>query len=101
MLTKAMLLPQVSLWEEGRNEPLRSFNWGIDTVYNVVFSPIEYDILASLSSDRSIVLYDIREASPLRKVVLEMRSNALAFNPMQVRVLPEWTLLLLKYSFYF
>ncbi|OQR79862.1 DDB1- and CUL4-associated factor 13-like [Tropilaelaps mercedesae] len=73
----------VSLWEEGRNEPLRSFNWGIDTVYSVYFSPIEYDLLASLSSDRSIVLYDIREASPLRKVVLEMRCNALAFNPMQ------------------
>lgn len=73
----------VSLWEEGRNEPLRSFNWGVDTIYNVIFSPIEYDLLASLSSDRSIVLYDIREASPLRKVILEMRSNALAFNPMQ------------------
>lgn len=74
----------MSLWEEGRNEPLRSFNWGVDTIYNVIFSPIEYDLLASLSSDRSIVLYDIREASPLRKVILEMRSNALAFNPMQV-----------------
>ena len=73
----------VSLWEEGRNEPLRSLNWGIDTVYNVAFSPIEYDLLASLSSDRSIVLYDIREASPLRKVTLEMRSNAISFNPMR------------------
>lgn len=73
----------VSLWEEGRNEPLRSLNWSVDTVYNVTFSPVECDLLASLSSDRSIVLYDIREASPLRKVVLEMRSNALSFNPMR------------------
>lgn len=73
----------VSLWEEGRNEPLRNLNWGVDTVYNVSFSPIECDLLASLSSDRSIVLYDIREASPLRKVTLEMRSNALCFNPMR------------------
>lgn len=43
-------------------------------------------ILAACGSDRSIILYDIRGQSPIRKVVLKMRSNSLCWNPMEAFV---------------
>ena len=43
-------------------------------------------ILASTASDRSIVLYDIRGSTPLRKVVMAMRSNTIAWNPIEAFV---------------
>ena len=42
--------------------------------------------LATCGSDRSVILYDIRESSPIRKVVLKMRSNSLCWNPMEAFV---------------
>ena len=38
-------------------------------------------MLASTGADRSVVLYDVRSDTPLRKVVMAMRANALAWNP--------------------
>ena len=38
------------------------------------------------ASDRSIILYDMRESVPLRKVVMKMRSNTIAWNPMEAFV---------------
>ena len=72
----------VQLWEESRSEPLRSFSWGCDSIYSVRFNPVETDVCCSTAGDRSIILYDIRKSTPLRKVVLEMRSNTIAWNPM-------------------
>lgn len=38
---------------------------------------------ASCASDRSIILYDTREAGPIRKIVTKLRSNQLSWNPME------------------
>ena len=43
----------------------------------------EPDLFASTGGDRSIALYDLRSARPLRKLVKQTRSNALAWNPME------------------
>lgn len=43
-------------------------------------------LLASTASDRSIILYDMRGSAPLRKVVMEMRSNTVAWNPLEAFV---------------
>ncbi|XP_065180299.1 DDB1- and CUL4-associated factor 13-like [Sycon ciliatum] len=72
---------QIDIWDEERSEPVRSFSWGCDTVGNVCFNPVEVNICGSCGSDRSIVLYDARGSTPLRKVVLEMKSNCIAWNP--------------------
>lgn len=71
------------LWEESRNEAIKVFQWGVDSLHHVAFNQVEQNLLASCASDRSIILYDCRENSPLRKVVLQLRSNALAWNPME------------------
>ncbi|OWF35953.1 DDB1- and CUL4-associated factor 13-like [Mizuhopecten yessoensis] len=77
---------QVDIWDSRRTEPLRSFTWGVASQHYVKFNPIERDILASCASDRSVILYDMRGSSPLRKVILKLSSNAIAWNPMEAFV---------------
>ncbi|XP_029447716.1 DDB1- and CUL4-associated factor 13 [Rhinatrema bivittatum] len=74
---------QVDIWNEQRSTPMRSFTWGVDSICSVKFNPIETYLLGSCASDRNIVLYDMRQATPLKKVILEMRTNTLCWNPME------------------
>lgn len=39
--------------------------------------------MGSCASDRNIVLYDMRQATPLKKVILDMRTNTICWNPME------------------
>lgn len=71
------------LWEHNRNEPIRSMKWGVDSIHDATFNQVETMLLAACASDRSIILYDTREAKPLRKVVMTLKSNKLAWNPME------------------
>jgi WD repeat and SOF domain-containing protein 1 len=71
------------LWEETRNEPLKTLQWGADTLHHVQFNLVENNLLAACTSARSIILYDRREGKPLRKVTMTMRPNFLAWNPME------------------
>ncbi|XP_069699869.1 DDB1- and CUL4-associated factor 13 [Periplaneta americana] len=71
------------LWEEDRSEPIRTFQWGVDSLHDISFNPIQSNLLASCASDRSIILYDIRDAGPVRKVIMTLRSNRLCWNPME------------------
>ena len=41
--------------------PTRTFQWGVDSVHHVKFSPVECHLLGAAASDRSIILYDTRE----------------------------------------
>lgn len=73
----------VHVWDRNRSSPLHQFEWGCDSHTATKFNPVERSLFATLASDRSVILYDTRAASPLRKCVLPMRSNALAWNPME------------------
>ncbi|XP_064597203.1 DDB1- and CUL4-associated factor 13-like [Liolophura sinensis] len=77
---------QVDIWDEERAEPVRSFAWGVDSVNTVKFNPIETHLLGATASDRSILLYDMRGSTPLRKVILKLKSNAIVWNPMEAFV---------------
>ncbi len=74
---------RVDVWDETHLEPIKSYTWGVDSHYAVRFSPIEYSLLASCAADRSIILYDIRQTVPIRKVILSMCSNAIGWNPLE------------------
>ena len=74
---------KVDVWDESRSEPVRSFSWGADSITSLRFNPVEFNLLATVGTDRTVALYDIRQSTPLRKVVLAMRSNAVAWNPME------------------
>ncbi|KAG7257387.1 LOW QUALITY PROTEIN: hypothetical protein CRUP_031415, partial [Coryphaenoides rupestris] len=70
----------VDIWDEQRSTPIRSFSWGVESFSSVRFNPIETELLASCASDRSIVLYDMRESTPLKKVIMTMRSNTILYT---------------------
>mmetsp|Transcript_37850 Transcript_37850/g.84390 ORF Transcript_37850/g.84390 Transcript_37850/m.84390 type:complete len:450 (-) Transcript_37850:359-1708(-) len=73
----------VELWDHTRSEPLTSFTWGSDSITSVRFNPAEADVFATTGSDRGIALYDLRISTPIRKLIMQTRSNALAWNPME------------------
>jgi hypothetical protein len=49
----------------------------------VRFNPAEPDVFATTGSDRGIALYDLRSSTPIRKLVMQTRTNAIAWNPME------------------
>lgn len=73
----------VDLWDYNRSSPLSSFEWGCDRIITGRFNPAEHSLVASTAVDRSIGLYDLRGNTPIRKVFLNLRSNALCWNPME------------------
>lgn len=74
---------KVELWEENRKEPIRQWSWGADSTQYCKYNPVEVDLFATTSSDRAITLFDMRKPTPLRKIILTMRSNQLCWNPME------------------
>lgn len=78
----------VDIWSYERSEPVASMKWssggGEESLTSCAFNPIERDIIAATSqSDRSVLFYDLRSSQPIRKLVLAMNSNVVAWNPME------------------
>lgn len=73
----------VSIWDYSRSEPLHTFTWGSSTVTTVRYNPAQPNIFASTGNDRSIVVYDSRTSTPVRKIILYLRSNAMCWNPQE------------------
>lgn len=71
----------VSVWDVSRAQPIHTYKWGADSVLCVRFNPAEASLLASTGNDRSVCLYDLRASVPMRKFILSMNSNKLAWNP--------------------
>jgi len=74
------------LWSRGRTVPTRTFQWGVDSVHHLKFSPVELHLLGAAASDRSIILYDTRDVGPVRRIVMNLKTNAIAWNPMEAMV---------------
>ncbi|XP_051153568.1 DDB1- and CUL4-associated factor 13 [Leptopilina boulardi] len=71
------------LWDSSKSKPIKTFKWGVDSLHDVKFNPVQTNLMAVCSSDRGIILYDTREKGPLRKVIMSLRSNKLCWNPME------------------
>lgn len=74
----------VELWEHSRHRPLQTFSWGNDTVLRVRFNPVEKKFFATSAADRSIALYDLRLSTPINRLVMKTRTNAISWNPLEV-----------------
>ena len=70
----------VCVWDNARDIPLHTYKWGADSVICTRFNPAEACLLASTGSDRSVCLYDLRASVPMRKFVLPMHSDKIAWN---------------------
>ncbi|KAF9961878.1 rRNA-processing protein sof1 [Modicella reniformis] len=73
----------IDIWDHDRAEPVQTLNWGVDTINTVKFNQTETNVLASTGSDRTVILYDLRTSQPITKLVMAMRTNAIAWNPME------------------
>lgn len=77
----------ISIYDLNRpsSAPTQTLRWptSTDTLTSVAFNQSETSVLASTALDRAIVLYDLRTASPLHKVILTLASNKVAWNPME------------------
>lgn len=70
------------------NPPSRSaaisnltFPTSTETITSVRFNLSETSVLGSIGSDRTFALYDIRTGKAERRLVMQMRSNSLAWSP--------------------
>ncbi|KAJ1674316.1 Protein sof1 [Spiromyces aspiralis] len=73
----------VEIWDVNRSQPLTTMEWGADTVNTVRMNQTETNVLASCGTDRTVILYDLRTDSPIVKVVMALRTNAISWNPME------------------
>jgi len=73
----------ISVWRLNRDSPLRAYDLGPNTVQSVSCNPIEDTVMAGCASDRSIFLLDSRQKVPLTRVVLKLRSNKIAWHPLE------------------
>lgn len=78
----------IQIWDLNRGgasgtgrEALQTLSWGHETINVVKFNHAEVDLVASAGGDRSVVLYDLRSAQPLRKMVMSLRANDLSWSP--------------------
>lgn len=77
----------ISIYDLSRpsSTPSQTLHWptSVDTITSIAFNQTETSILASTAIDRSIIMYDLRTSSPVQKLVLNLASNAIAWNPME------------------
>lgn len=73
----------VSVWDHNRTTAVHNYKWGSNSMISVRFNPAEACLLASTGNDRSVCLYDLRSSLPMKKFVMAMNSNRLAWNPME------------------
>lgn len=77
----------ISIYDLSRpsSAPTQTLQWpnSTDTITAVSFNQVETSIIASTALDRAVVLYDLRTASALSKVILRLSSNAISWNPME------------------
>ncbi|KAJ4490451.1 WD40 repeat-like protein [Lentinula aciculospora] len=73
----------VQVWDETKSAPISNltFPTSTETISSVRFNLSESSILASVGSDRTFTLYDIRTGKAERRVVMQMRANALSWSP--------------------
>lgn len=73
----------LKLWDMTRSTAISDLSWGNNTVQHVRFNHSETDIVCSSGSDNSVVLYDLRTNNPIQKMVQQMRTNSICFNPIE------------------
>ncbi|KAG0703562.1 WD40 repeat-like protein [Suillus ampliporus] len=73
----------VQIWDETKSAAISNltFPTSTETITSVRFNLSETSVLGSIGSDRTFTLYDIRTGKAERRVVMQMRSNALAWSP--------------------
>ena len=73
----------VQIWNYERSHPIQTYDTSIDNILFLRFNPSQENLLAATAVDRSICLFDIRGATPLKKIFLKNKSACLCWNPQE------------------
>lgn len=73
----------VEVWDHRRTHAIQRFSWGSESITAIKFNPVEVELIGATATDRSTILYDLRSETPIRKLVMQTRCNALSWNPME------------------
>ena len=71
----------IDLWSPLRNSPIQRFKWGHSEYVDSVFNQSEVNLICASANDRSIIIADTRTREIARSITLEMRTNAVDWNP--------------------
>lgn len=72
----------IHIWSDHRNEPVQQhLRTADDAIICMQFSPSESSLICAGSSDRSLVLLDLRAKSVLHRNVMAMKPNKVCWNP--------------------
>ncbi|KAG9082434.1 rRNA-processing protein sof1, partial [Ceratobasidium sp. UAMH 11750] len=73
----------VQLWDETKSTPVSNltFPTSNETITALRFNLSESSVLATTGTDRTMTLYDIRTGKAERRLVMQMRANALSWSP--------------------
>jgi len=73
----------VQLWDENKTSAVSNITYSTssETVTSLKFNKSETSILATTGTDRTFTLYDIRTGKAERRLVFELRANALSWSP--------------------
>ncbi|KAG7446516.1 WD40 repeat-like protein [Guyanagaster necrorhizus] len=73
----------IQVWDESKTSAISNltFPTSTETITSVRFNQSEPSVLASVGSDRTCTLYDIRTGKAERRVVMQFSSNALSWCP--------------------
>lgn len=72
-----------SLGNQSQQHPPARLSCGNAPGQGLGWMQAEPDVLATTGSDRSIALYDLRSGKPIRKLIMQTRTNRVAWNPME------------------
>ena len=73
---------QLEIWDLKHSQPIQSFSWDSDPIIHAKCNPVEANLVALTTRERGVVIYDTRTSAALHKVVLQMKSGCLSWNPM-------------------
>ncbi|KAF9038269.1 WD40 repeat-like protein [Hymenopellis radicata] len=73
----------IQIWDETKTSPISNltFPTSTETITSVRFNQSEASVLASIGTDRTFTLYDIRTGKAERRVIMQFTSNALSWCP--------------------
>ncbi|PAV91563.1 hypothetical protein WR25_10881 [Diploscapter pachys] len=74
---------EVNVWRVHRSSPIRTYNLGPETIHVIRANPIEEAVAVGAMSDRSIFALDTRQKTPVKKVTMKLRPNAVSWNPIE------------------
>nr|KAK0747617.1 WD40-repeat-containing domain protein [Apiosordaria backusii] len=75
----------IRVWDLEQSTAAQTIQWPnhTDTITDVCFNQVETSVIASVGTDRSVILFDLRTNMPVVKTVLKFAANRVVFNPME------------------